>query len=53
MPINNYGLRTPLYAETFVGNSTTKSAKLLLSVGGILRYTIIKDVTVGFISWGY
>jgi hypothetical protein len=47
MPINNYGLRTPLYAETFVGNSTTKSAKLLLSVGGILRYTIIKDVTVG------
>jgi len=47
MPINNYGLRTPLYATTFVGNSTTKSAKLLLSVGGILKYTIIKDVIVG------
>jgi len=46
-PKYNYGLRTPLYAETFVGNSTTKSAKLLLSVGGILRYTIIKDVIVG------
>jgi len=46
MPIN-YGLRTPLYAETFVGTNTAKSAKLLLSVGGILRYTIIKDVVFG------
>ena len=47
MPINNYGLRTPLYAVAFTGINTVKSAKLLLSVGGILRYTIIKDVVFG------
>ena len=47
MPINNYGLRTPLYAEAYAGISTVKSAKLLLSVEGILRYTIIKDVVFG------
>ena len=47
MPINNYGLRTPLYAVAYTGINTVKSAKLLLSVGGILRYTIIKDVVFG------
>jgi len=44
MPINNYGLRTPLYAQATTGNSLVKSAKLLLSVDGTLVYTIVKDV---------
>ena len=44
MPINNYGLRTPLYAQATTGNSLVKSAKLLLYNNGTLIYTIVKDV---------
>ena len=44
MPINNYGLRTPLYSQATTGNSLVKSAKLLLYNDGTLIYTIVKDV---------
>tara|TARA_R110000765_G_scaffold29294_1_gene69978 strand:+ start:547 stop:1572 length:1026 start_codon:yes stop_codon:yes gene_type:complete len=40
----NYGLRTPLYSQATTGNSLIKSAKLSLTIDGVLEYTIVKDV---------
>ena len=45
MPIKNYGLRTPLFSQFSLNLSTIKSAKLLLYVGGVLKYTIVKPAS--------
>ena len=45
MPIKNYGLRTPLFSQKSINSSDVKSAKLLLYVGGVLKYTIVKPAS--------